>query len=106
MSEFDDWLAKHRKDWRGVTKELKTAIADFTLIRSFFEARVIAPANESIFQERASQGKDNNITMSMNLERVSKEGVRDFTHDDRFKQAFDYFKTRHIDGHSAAFVTP
>ncbi|MDP2496342.1 hypothetical protein Q8W25_20170, partial [Shimia thalassica] len=98
MGKFDDWIAKHRPDCPEIPNSLKSAIAYYVLIWSYFEAHVVAPADARLFARNHNAGNTHNVSNWDRLEEAAKNGLADFTSEKAFVDAYEYFKGRHMDG--------
>ncbi|WP_170383784.1 hypothetical protein [Ruegeria atlantica] len=98
MSVFDQWLSSHRPDCQGVSGSLKSAIAHYVLIWSFFEHQIIQPADDRLREQIARALMPNEVSNYERIEDAAAKGLHDFTTSKRFRQAYKYFSDRHIDG--------
>lgn len=100
MNIFDDWINKHRPDCEGLDDSLKTAVAHFVLIWSFFEESVLAEADKRMLTRNAAEGKPHDVNNSRRIAYAAEHCLRDFTKENRFSAAYDFFRNRHLDGAS------
>ncbi|WP_170433266.1 hypothetical protein [Ruegeria arenilitoris] len=98
MSDFDVWLSTHRPDYQGVNDRLKSAIAHFVLIWSYFEQQVLAPADRRLLTQNAQAMLPNDVSNYDRIEEAASYGVNDFTTMMQFRRAYKYFSKRHLDG--------
>ncbi len=98
MSVFDQWLSTHRPDCQGVSGSLKSAIAHYVLIWSFFEQHVLAPSDKRLLTQNAQALLPNDVSNYDRIEDAASNGLSDFTTTKEFNGAFAYFSDRQLDG--------
>ena len=98
LDEVEKWLHENRHDCYGVSEELKRAIANFVLVWSIFEHKVLSPASVRLHTEAIEEQKGYEKNYYDLIEDAARRGISDFSDSSAFQAAYAFHKERNYDG--------
>lgn len=98
MEEVDRWLLENRHDCYGISIELKDAIADFVLVWSLFEAKILLEADKRLLDDGTKTPTGTDRGKYELIEDAARRGLADFTGSRAFQDAYAHHRNHYYDG--------